>query len=188
MPHTMPDIRDTWLSRRQAALTPLLMSAADRPKTGSARRYAASPRFTAERMVGGVAMTEVATANAEALRRGYEAFQAGNLDVLRNELFAPDIVWHAPGRNQLSGDFHGVDAVIGLFTKQFELTGGTFRVEVHDILASDEHAVAIASLSSERDGKTYNDLYTHVCHYEDGRLKEAWIVSFNPYQGDELFG
>jgi uncharacterized protein len=132
--------------------------------------------------------TDKATANAAQLRRGYEAFQNGNMDLLRDELFAPDIVWHASGRNQLSGDFRGVDAVLASFVKQFELTNGTFRVEVHDILASNDHAVAIATLSGERDGKSVTDQYTHVCHFgDDGRLKEAWILSFNPYAADELF-
>ncbi len=131
--------------------------------------------------------TDRAIANAEALRRGYDAFQSGNMDLLRDELFAPDIVWHSPGHNQLSGEVKGVDAVLAMFVKQFELTGGTFRVEVHDILGSDAHAVAIATSSGERDGKTLSDQYTHVCHFEDGRLQEAWIVTFNPDITDQLF-
>jgi ketosteroid isomerase-like protein len=132
-------------------------------------------------------MTDTAAANRAALKRGYEAFQTGNMDVLRDELFAPDIIWHSPGRNQLSGDFRGVDAVLALFVKQFELTDGTFRVEVHDFLGSDEHAVAIASVSAERDGKSMTDQYVHVCHFRDGRLTEAWILNFDPNKADELF-
>ncbi len=58
-------------------------------------------------MIGGRHMpetaTDKATANIEALRRGYEAFQTGNLDLLRNELFDKDIVWHSPGNNPISG-------------------------------------------------------------------------------------
>jgi uncharacterized protein len=52
------------------------------------------------------------------------------------ELFHPDIVWHAPGRSRLAGDHQGVDAVLGFFGRTMELTGGAFRVEVHDVLAS----------------------------------------------------
>ncbi|HEX4579674.1 MAG TPA: nuclear transport factor 2 family protein [Candidatus Dormibacteraeota bacterium] len=131
--------------------------------------------------------TETATANLEALRRGYEAFQTGDLDLLRNELFDPNILWHAPGRGPLAGDYKGTDAVIGLFVKQFELTGGTFKVEVHDYLATDDHAVAIATLSAERDGKRLTDQYAHVCHFRDGKLTEAWILDFDPYKADEFF-
>lgn len=131
--------------------------------------------------------TDQAAVNREALRRGYEAFQSGNLDLLRNELFDPDIVWHNPGHNQFSGDLKGVDAVIDSFVKQFEITGGTFKVDVHDLLASDDHAVAIATVSGERDGRRISDMYTHVCHFRDGKLIEAWIVDFDPAMVDALF-
>jgi ketosteroid isomerase-like protein len=142
-------------------------------------------------MVGGMAMAETAadkaTANIEALRRGYEAFQGGNLDLLRDELFDADIVWHAPGRNQTSGDYRGVEAVIASFVKNFELTDGTFKVEVHDILGSDDHAVALATVSAERNGTSISEPYAHVCHFRDGKLSEAWILDFDPYKSDELF-
>ena len=56
------------------------------------------------------------------------------------ELFpTPDIVWYAPGRSQLAGDHQGVDTVLGYFGRTMELTGGSFRVEVHDVVANDEH-------------------------------------------------
>ena len=131
-------------------------------------------------------VTDQAAVNREALKRGYEAFQSGNMDLLRNELFHPDIVWHNPGHNQFSGDVKGADAVIDLFVRQFEVTGG-FTVEVHDLLATDEHAVAIATISGERDGTRISDPYTHVCHFRDGKLVEAWIVEFDPAKTDALF-
>ena len=46
---------------------------------------------------------EMAHPNAELFAKGYAAFQAGDLDTVR-DLFAPDIVWHLPGKNHLSGD------------------------------------------------------------------------------------
>jgi uncharacterized protein len=137
-------------------------------------------------------MTDTATSSAAvniaALRRGYEAFQSGNLDLLRDELFDPDIVWHAPGRNPTSGDFHGPEAVIASFLKNFEVTGGTFKVEVHDILGSDDHAVALATASATKDGKTLSEPYAHVCHFRDGKLTEAWIADYDLYKVDEFFG
>lgn len=131
--------------------------------------------------------TDTAATNIAALRRGYEAFQAGNLDLLRDELFDKDILWHSPGRSALSGEYRGVDAVIGLFVKQFELTNGTLKVDVHDILGSDEHAVALATLSAERGGKSITEQYAHVCHFRDGRLTEAWILDFDLHQVDAFF-
>src|SRR5436853_7653418 len=95
-----------------------------------------------------------AQSNAEAMRKGYAAFSRGDMDALRNELFTSDIVWHQGGRNQTSGDYRGVDAVLGLFGKLFQLTDGTFRVEVHDVLASEDHAVVLARVHGQRGGKS----------------------------------
>ena len=127
--------------------------------------------------------------NAEMMRNGYAAFSRGDMEALRNELFAADLVWHQGGRNPTSGDYRGVDEVLGLFTKLFQLTDGTFRVEIHDVLASDEHAVVLARVSGQRAGRSVqNGDYAHVCHFRGGKLSEAWIVNVDPYGLDEFFG
>ena len=127
--------------------------------------------------------------NAETMRKGYAAFSRGDMEALRTEVFTPDIVWHQGGRNQTSGDYRGADEVLGLFGKLFQLTDGTFRVEVHDILATEEHAVVLARVSGERGGRSVqNGNYAHVCHFRDGKLSEAWIVDVDPYALDEFFG
>ena len=59
--------------------------------------------------------------NEELLRRGYEAFGKGDMDTIR-ELFDPNIVWHAPGRNPMSGDYRGVDEVLTQFGNAIVLT------------------------------------------------------------------
>ena len=43
------------------------------------------------------------------------------------QLLADDIVWRSPGRNPLSGDYRGKDAVLALFGRLAEETGGTLR-------------------------------------------------------------
>lgn len=125
--------------------------------------------------------------NAELFRRGYTAFQSGDLDTVRS-LFAPGIKWHSPGRGRYSGTREGVDDTIALFVEQFEDSGGTFKVEVHDILANDEHAVALATVSAEKDGRSISDNYTHVVHIEDGKLTESWIFDNDPQAVDDFWG
>ena len=80
--------------------------------------------------------------NEDLVRRGFDAFARGDVDTLR-ELIDQDAVWHAPGRNPLAGDHQGVEAILGFFARTMEITGGTFRAELHDVVADDEHAVAI---------------------------------------------
>ena len=128
-----------------------------------------------------------AQSNAEAIRKGYDAFSRGDMDALRSDLFSADIVWHQGGRNQTAGDYRGADDVIGLFGKLFQLTDGTFRIEVHDMLASEEHVVVLAQVHAQRAGKTlqHGD-YSHVCHFREGKLSEAWIVNVDQYEVDEF--
>jgi ketosteroid isomerase-like protein len=64
------------------------------------------------------------------------------MDTLR-ELFDLGIVWHFPGRSPLAGDHRGTDAVLGFFARTMELTAGTFRAELHDVVADDRHSVGM---------------------------------------------
>ena len=83
--------------------------------------------------------------NEELVRSAFDAFAKGDVDSLR-ESMDQDAVWYVPGRNQLSGD-HRVDAILGFFAKTMELSGGTFRMEVHDVVVNDDHAVALLALA-----------------------------------------
>jgi hypothetical protein len=53
-------------------------------------------------------------------------------------LFADDIIFHQPARNPTSGDHQRVDRVLGLLRTLAERSGGTFRSQVHNLLAGDE--------------------------------------------------
>jgi ketosteroid isomerase-like protein len=123
----------------------------------------------------------------ELVRRGYDAFSRSDMETLR-EVFHPDLVWHSPGRNQLAGDHRGVEAVLGFFGRTMELTGGTFRVEVHDVVASDEHVVGLNSVAAHWAGKTLNGRNALVFHIRDGRATEVWQFWEDQYAADEFFG
>jgi ketosteroid isomerase-like protein len=111
--------------------------------------------------------------NEELVRKGFEAFSKGDLDTVR-ALFDPDAVWHAPGRSPLSSDYRGVDDILNFFARTMELTGGTFRVELHDVLANDEHAVALYVARGEREGRTLEDRSVLVSHVRNGKFVETW--------------
>jgi ketosteroid isomerase-like protein len=128
-----------------------------------------------------------AAENAEAARRGYKAFQENDVETLQKVL-APDVKWHGTGRNQASGDYDGLDATLGSFLNLAQLTSGTFSVEVHDVLASDDHAVVLAVSRGERNGKTLESNYCNIFHFNDsGQVTESWVVPVDPYAGDDFF-
>lgn len=111
--------------------------------------------------------------NVALVRKGYDAFKSGDMDTLR-ELFADDIVWHSGGDNPLSGEYKGQDEVFELFGRFLELTGGTVDMQIHDVVANDEHAVALLHVTAEREGKRLDQNEVHVLHVRDGKVTEFW--------------
>jgi ketosteroid isomerase-like protein len=124
--------------------------------------------------------------NVTLIKDGYAAFAEGDFAVL-NDLFAEDLLWHEPGRNQLAGDYRGREAVFGLFGKLMEVTEGSFHLDLHTVLA-DEHAVTLVVATASRGGRSVKINEAHVFHLRDGKVVEFWNSSFDPYAFDELIG
>ena len=123
--------------------------------------------------------------NEELVRRAFDAFATGDVETLRG-LIDPGSVWHAPGRNPLAGDHRGVEAILGYFARTMELTGGTFRTELHDVVANDEHAVSLFMARGQRDGRTLDARNVLVIHVRNGKLGETWLFSGDQYAADEF--
>jgi ketosteroid isomerase-like protein len=128
----------------------------------------------------------MANTNEELLRRGYDAFASYDLDTIR-ALFADDVIWHVGGRSQLAGTFKGKDEVFGWFAKLLTLSEGTFKIEVHDILANDTHAVVLSHDTAQRADKSLSLDAVAVYHIENGQVKEAWFFNSDVYADDEFF-
>jgi uncharacterized protein len=96
----------------------------------------------------------MAHSNEELVRQGYKAFGEGDMDTLRS-LYAPDAVHSAAGSNPLSGDYKGVDDILGYYGKLFELSGGTFAATLQSVSAEGEDTVVAKHRNTgQRDGKT----------------------------------
>lgn len=86
------------------------------------------------------------------LVRGHQAFATLDMATLQ-EVNAPDIKWYVPGNHPLSGHpLVGLDAVLEWMRKSAEVTNGTFRVEIHRIVADEEYAAVISTYRGERKG------------------------------------
>jgi len=114
--------------------------------------------------------------NAGLIRKGYDAFLKRDMATLEN-LFAENVVWHAAGASPISGEYRGRDAVFTLFRRITELSGGTFQIEVHTVLADDEHGVALTRPTASREGKRLRAQSVNVFHVRDGRITEVWQAS-----------
>jgi ketosteroid isomerase-like protein len=117
--------------------------------------------------------------NVELTRQGYAAFAKGDLATLAGQL-ADDVTWHVLGTGPLSGTYHGRDEVFGFFGRLAEETAGTFRLDVHDVLANDEHAVTLCTLSASRGDKSIEIPVANVAHVRDGKVTEFWTATTDP--------
>jgi ketosteroid isomerase-like protein len=126
-------------------------------------------------------------ANIQRSKRAYEAFGKGDMATV-SDLLADDVLWHVGGSSPLAGDYKGKDAVFGFFGKLVEMTGGTFKLEVHDILANDEHSFTLLTATAERNGKKLDTRQVHVTHPDsEGRVKEFWAFDENQAASDQFY-
>ena len=112
--------------------------------------------------------------NEDLIRSTYAAFAAGDLQAV-GESLADDIVWHSLGHSRFSRDYTGREDVFGLFGTLFEETDGTFRIELNDVLANDQRAVALTTNRGERLGRTLVYDEAAVFRVADGKIAEAWL-------------
>lgn len=91
--------------------------------------------------------------HAALIRRGYEAFARGDMDALRG-LMTSDCTQHVPGSHRMSGDFKGVDAILGYYGQLAAETAGTFRAELQYAFVDGRgHVMAMHRLTAERAGR-----------------------------------
>jgi len=82
-----------------------------------------------------MSMTQTAQLAVDNARRGYEAFAKGDLEAIKS-LVAPGARIHVSGRSAVSGEYSGPDGFLSWLGKVFELSGGTAKADVHDIIAT----------------------------------------------------
>lgn len=125
--------------------------------------------------------------NEDLLRQGYQAFATGDIDTVLS-LFADDIVWHVAGSSQLAGDYHGHQQVVGFFGRMMELSGGTFRLDIHDVLANDVHGTVLATARAERDDQNMAVRQANIWHLANGKATEFWSFAEDQEALDKFFG
>jgi hypothetical protein len=124
--------------------------------------------------------------NVALLRRAEEAFSSGNVEVL-GDLLADDILVHAPGNGPLSGEYQGRDAIFAHNRRIFELSGGTYENEAHDILASDQHGVILQRNRARREGRSLDVREVLVMHLREGKIVEVWEMYDDQQAYDEFW-
>ena len=133
-------------------------------------------------MTGGGPVTQP---DEDLVRAASAAFGRGDLDALRDQFIAHDIIWHIAGTGPLAGHYHGAAQVMELLATISELSGGTVRTELRDV--SDDRTVVFTAIRAGREGKELQLNLVHVIHAENGKATEVWTRSSDPAAAAEFW-
>ncbi len=118
--------------------------------------------------------------NVAVARELGEAMSRGDMETLER-LIADDIIWHEIGRSEPR---RGKQALReSTADVDYEITG-----ETHDIVANDDHVVALVDATATRAGRTFRYRTAEIYHIRDGRLVERWAFSDDTAAIVDFFG
>ncbi len=107
--------------------------------------------------------------NADAIRGALEAMNAGDFEAAA-AFIDDDVVWHYIGGAE---PIRGKAAMVAMTgDREFTIT-----TKVHDVLVSDDHAVALVEATAIRGDRTLQYRTAEICHMRDGKLVERWAFS-----------
>jgi uncharacterized protein len=109
--------------------------------------------------------------NARLVREGLEAFNRGEIEGFA-DLIADDVVWHQIGADTVNGKQAMAESLPG-GEVDWEITA-----DVHDVVANDEHALALVNASARRgDGRSLDYRTVEIMHMRGGKITERWAFS-----------
>lgn len=126
--------------------------------------------------------------NVSLARSEMEAAITGDVEGMLAH-YTDDVVLHYPGRNPLSGTYAAKDGIRAWMGKIEQILGpdGSLTRNLHDVLASDDHAVQLVSVDATRsDGRSARWNAAVVMHVRDGKFSEVWLVIDDVHTVDEF--
>ena len=119
--------------------------------------------------------------DADVARRLYEAIAGDPVDSAPalSELLDPDVRWHVPGSNPISGTYSGREATLALFSGR----GSDSTFEMLDVLTG-EHFVMV--FVQHRVGSGLGTRFVHILRTRAGRVAESWHFDEDQARLDRL--
>lgn len=125
--------------------------------------------------------------NVALVRNLFAAFRTGDLATIDKTVPAR-AVWHFPGhQGKLAGTHEGRDAILAFLLSVIELTGGSFELELIDVLADDQWAVALFTGRGRRGEKALENPTCLRMRIEDGQVIEVHEFVWDLYHVDDFW-
>ncbi|HSG65390.1 MAG TPA: nuclear transport factor 2 family protein, partial [Gammaproteobacteria bacterium] len=88
---------------------------------------------------------------------------------------------------QLAGSHRGKQAILGFLARVQALSAGSFGLELIDVLANDERAVALFRGHAKRNGLTLDNPTCLHMRIANGRIAELWEFVWDLYDVDAFW-
>jgi uncharacterized protein len=119
--------------------------------------------------------------NATVVREMNEAMVSGDTEGAASRV-ADDVVWHEIGRSEPRR------SKAELAASMAEWSGYNITYEVHDVLASDDHVIALGTATATHGGRSLIYRTAEIYHVRDGKVSERWAFSDNTKAITDFFG
>jgi ketosteroid isomerase-like protein len=124
--------------------------------------------------------------NEVVVRRIFDAFARRDVFALRG-LFAAEAMWIVPGDGAMAGMYRGPEAIFRFLARLPKETGGTYRSQLADVLASDRRAAALYRASGTRQGRSLDLDQVLLFRLEDGVVHEVLALPSDPAAFEEFW-
>jgi len=102
--------------------------------------------------------------NATKAREGLDALNSGDMQAM-SDFLDDDVVWHEIGRPEPVRGKAALAAEAQQATGDYTITG-----KLHDVVANDDHTIALVDATATRGGKTLNYRTAEIMHIRNGKV------------------
>ncbi len=114
----------------------------------------------------------------------YKCYATGDLETMKRDVLAADVVWRIPGRHPLSGAKHGADEIVAFFA---QLAKANMKAEVVYLSGDDTHVVDVHRGWGATDAAGMDMLWVLFYRIQDGRIAEVTNFAADQAQSDNFF-
>jgi ketosteroid isomerase-like protein len=124
--------------------------------------------------------------NALILEKIYRDFTSGNyIEML--DACADEFTFQLAGKSPLAGKYNRTNFLTGFVQKLKDISGGTYEMQIHDVMASDQHGIVLSTVKVTVGGTTHELRTVHVWRMPNGKPVAAYEYPRDLYQLDQVW-
>lgn len=125
-------------------------------------------------------------AHTELLKKFYASFAEGDVAGMLS-VCSDDVTFQIQGKSRLAGKYTKATVGPQLVQKISELSGGTYKLDIHDVMASDLHGLVLGTIKMSKGGAPVEYRSVHVWRIQGGKLVAWYEYPRDLYQYDAIW-